>query len=396
VTARRPTIVHVTTVDMSLELLLGPQLGAFVAAGYDVVGAAAPGPYVAALERRGVRFVPLAHATRSMAPGEDARALRELHAVFRRLRPALVHTHNPKPGLYGRLAARVARVPAVVNTVHGLYAAPDDRLPFRAAVYGLERLASTCSDAELVQNPEDVDVLRRLRVPSRKIHLLGNGVDLDRFDPARVDAAGVRAARREMGAIGDDDVVVGVVGRLVREKGYGEVFAAAAMLRHRSPSVRIAVIGPDDPDKADAISAAERHAATASGVRFLGARDDIERLYAGMDVYVLASHREGFPRSAMEAAAMGIPVVATDIRGCRQVVDHGVTGVLVPRSDAAALADAVAELAADRARRARLGAAARDKARRQFDQQACIDITLGVYRRLLADAGVPAPQPVAP
>jgi glycosyltransferase involved in cell wall biosynthesis len=294
-----------------------------------------------------------------------------------------VHTHNPKPGLYGRFAARLAHVPVVVNTVHGLYALPEDPWPKRALVYALERAAATCSGAELIQNPEDVEVLRRLRVPERKLHLLGNGVDLTRFDPDRLDPTRVAALRASFGA-GPDDVVCGVVGRLVWEKGYREVFAAAARLREQAPDVHVVVIGPTDEAKEDAITAADlERAEREGGIRFLGMRDDVEDLYGAMDVYLLASHREGFPRSAMEAAAMGVPVVVTNVRGCRQVVDDGATGRLVPVGDPTAIADAVAALARDRAGRDAMGAAGRAKARREFDDRKVIDITLGVYEQLL-------------
>jgi glycosyltransferase involved in cell wall biosynthesis len=150
------------------------------------------------------------------------------------------------------------------------------------------------------------------------------------------------------------------------------------------PNVRIAVIGNDEPEKADALSAEDRANAVVAGVRMLGGRSDVVRLYRGMDVFVLASYREGFPRSAMEAAAMGLPVVATDIRGCRQVVERDVTGLLVPPRDIAALAAAIASLAADAPRRKEMGAAAIAKAAREFDQRRCIEITLETYRRLLA------------
>jgi glycosyltransferase involved in cell wall biosynthesis len=387
----RPRVVHVTTTDISLELLLGNQLAAFSAAGYDVIGVSAPGPFVPALEQRGIRHVPLHHATRSFAPLEDAQALGELNAVFRRLRPAIVHTHNPKPGLYGRIAARLARVPVVVNTVHGLYAQPHDRFARRAMIYGMERIAGLCSNAELVQNPEDVATLRRIGVPERKLTLLGNGIDLGRFDPSRISDAEARAARTELGAVSPDDVVVGLVGRLVREKGYAEVFAAASRLRAQLPNLRFAVIGDDDHDKQDALDAGDRARADAAGVRFLGGRADVDRLYAGMDIYVLASHREGFPRSAMEAAAMGLPVIATDIRGCRQVVDHGTTGLLVPARDATALADVITALAVDPDRRARLGIAGRAKATREFDERRCVETTLDTYRALLSRRALPVP-----
>jgi len=361
-----------------------------------VMGASAPGPYVEALTRRGIHHLPLAHATRAMAPIEDGRALLELVRLFRRVRPAIVHTHNPKPGLYGRLAARLARVPVVVNTVHGLYALPEDPWPKRVVVYGLERVAATCSDAELLQNPEDLPTLRRLRVPTERLTVLGNGIDLQRFDPRTVSAEDRAAARAELGAVHDDDVVVGLVGRLVREKGYPEVFEAAARLRTRAPHVRVAVIGPEEPDKSDSITPSERATATQAGVRLLGSRDDVVRLYAAMDVHVLASHREGFPRSPMEASAMGVPVVATDVRGCRQAVDDGRTGLLVPPRDPSALAAAIERLASDPEERRRFGAAARAKAERDFDQQCCVTITLDTYERLLRRAGLPGPAPVAP
>jgi glycosyltransferase involved in cell wall biosynthesis len=234
-----------------------------------------------------------------------------------------------------------------------------------------------------VQNVEDLATLRRLGVPERKLTLLGNGIDLGRFDPAAVTHDDRCAARAELGARDPDDVVVASVGRLVREKGFPELFAAAARVREHTPGARFAVIGGADPDKADAIGADELAAARAIGVRLLGARDDVVRLYAAMDIFVLPSHREGFPRAAMEAAAMGVPVIATRIRGCRQVVDDGVTGILVPPRDVDALAGAIERLVRDPDCRRRMGAAGRAKARPAFDQQRCIDITLDTYRRLL-------------
>jgi glycosyltransferase involved in cell wall biosynthesis len=384
------TVLHLTASDMSLELLLGPQLEAFGEAGYDVVTASAPGPYATQLEQRGIRHVPLSHVTRSLTPVSDARAVIELYQVIRSLRPDIIHTHNPKPGVYGRVVGRLARVPVVVNTVHGLYATPGDRRLRRLAVYALERIAAAFSHAELVQNPEDLDVLRGLRIPAERLHLLGNGIDLRRFDPGAHSRESRTALRSELG-IAPDDVVIGAVGRLVREKGYPELFAACTEVRRTLPGARLVVAGPLEPGKDDALGQAELDAARDAGVLFLGLRHDVERLYSIMDIFVLASHREGYPRAAMEASAMGCPVVATDIRGCRQVVDDGRTGILVPVRNTVGMAAAITELASDPERRRAMGAAARAKAIKDFDDTRVIQRTLDVYERLLSQrSGVAA------
>jgi glycosyltransferase involved in cell wall biosynthesis len=378
-------LFHVTTVDMSLVLLIGPQLRAFANAGMEVVGVSAPGRFVPQLEAWGIRHEPLRHATRSAAVGHDAMALAELWRLFRQLRPDIVHTHNPKPGLYGRVAARAAGVPGVVNTVHGLYATPEDRMSRRAMVYALERAASLCSGAELVQNREDFDVLARLGVPREKLVLLGSGVDLQRFRPT-ADGQVRRTARASLGVDGDA-VVVGIVARLVWQKGFHELFAAAERLRSTHPDIVFVVVGGPDLEKADAITPEGQDAARRRGhVIFAGERDDMEHVYPGFDLFVLPSYREGFPRSAMEAAATGLPVVATDIRGCRQVVSHGTTGLLVPLHDPVRLAAAIEELAVDSALRRRMGTAGRRKAEVEFDDREVVSKTLEAYERVLSPA----------
>jgi glycosyltransferase involved in cell wall biosynthesis len=198
-----PRLLHITTTDISLELLLGPQLSTFVAAGYDVHAASAPGPFVSAIEDRGVTFHALEHSTRAMSLTSDLKAGREVYQLIRKLQPDIVHTHNPKPGVYGRIAARMAKVPVVVNTVHGLYAQPDDKLAKKTAVYSLERLAAAFSHAELVQNVEDAATLRSLRVPADKLSVLGNGVDLARFQPATPQQ---RRTRRASLSLDDSDI----------------------------------------------------------------------------------------------------------------------------------------------------------------------------------------------
>jgi glycosyltransferase involved in cell wall biosynthesis len=371
--AAAPKVAHLTTTDVSLWYLLLPQLRALRDGGAEVLGISAPGPWVEALEAEGIRHVPLRSSTRAMDVRADVAAAWELRQILRRERPTVLHTHNPKPGIYGRIVGRLTRVPIVVNTVHGLYATEDDPWSRRAVVYALEAIASRFSDVELVQNPEDVEMLRRLAI-SPKARLLGNGVDLARFRPAEPHE---RRAARSMLDIGDDCIVVGSVGRLVAEKGFPELFEAMDQLDRRRYA--LVVVGGDDPSKVDALPPETLERAAAAGVRVLGHRDDVEALYHAMDVFALASHREGFPRSAMEAAASGLPVVLTDIRGCRQIVDGGRNGVLVPVGSAEALAAGIVEVGDDPERRATMGAASRAVAEDRFDETAVVRRVLGAY-----------------
>lgn len=381
----RLVVAHLTTVDLSLRFLLWPQLLAVVDSGSEAYGISSAGPWVAELEAAGVRHVELRSSTRGVSLLSDIRASFEFWRAIRKLPVTVLHTHNPKPGIYGRILGRLAGVPVVVNTLHGFYATETDRLLKRLVVYGLEMLAARFSDAELHQNVEDLELARRLHIVRRsRSRLLGNGIDLARFDPAGVDPAARSRLRDELGAT-DHQVVVGTVGRLVAEKGFPELFEAVEQL---GDEYVVAIVGPVDPDKPDALPADMIERAERAGVRFLGMRKDMEDLYSAMDLFILPSHREGFPRAAMEAAAMGLPVVATDIRGCRQVVRHGINGLLIPVRDPAAIRDAIRALGEDPATRAEMSRASRDIAIAEFDEKKVVAIVIDTYCEALAAKGL--------
>lgn len=364
-------VAHLTTVDMSLALLLETELVVDLEAGHEVVGISAPGPYVSRIEQLGVRHVPLSSLTRSWDPGSDVRAARELWGTLRHERPDVLHTHNPKTGVLGRVLGRLARVPVVVNTCHGLWAGPDDPFLRRVAVLGAEAIAARFSHAELYQNADDRRALS-WAVPSHRAEVVGNGVDLDRF---RYDPAGRARVRQEWG-IGEDEVVVGAVGRRVAEKGLPELARAAAAVGGRA---RFVWVGPDDEAKSDRVDPDQ-----AAPVRLVGGRDDMPAVYSAFDVFALPTHREGFSRSAMEAAACGRPMVLTDIRGCREIGVDGEHLLLVPPSDVDALTAAITRLLDDVALRDRLGASAADRATTEFDQRRVAARSLATYERVLA------------
>lgn len=366
---------------MSLRYLLLPQLEAAREMG-DSIGISAAGEFVPELEAKGIRHIALTSSTRGMNLLADVKAIGQLWTVLRRERPDILHTHNPKPGVYGRIVGRLAGVPIVVNTVHGLYATPQSSFLKRVIVYTLEWVASRFSDAELIQSPEDFDLLwQRKIMPRSKLRLLGNGVDLERFRP---NPNWREQVRKELG-LADGQIAVGLVARLVEEKGVPELIEAAERLDDRYV---VFIVGPKDHEKADAVSEELLSGAEANGVRFLGMRKDVERIYQGLDIFVLPSHREGFPRAAMEAAASGLPVIATDIRGCRQVVDDGVNGFLFPVRDIDALTGAITRVGADAEMRSRMSRASVDRARAQFDEREIVNRVMGAYAEVATRKGL--------
>ncbi len=379
-------IAIVASVDTTIHALLAAQVRALEEAGYDVRCLCSPGSSREVLIDEGFTMVDVP-IQRRISPLVDLRALWRMFAYFRRESISIVHTHTPKASLLGQLAAWLAGVPVIVNTVHGFYF-HDHMSPMRRRFYVLmERIAARFTSMMLCQNPEDVETaVQRHIVPRARVRLLGNGVPLERFDPSRFDETKQNGKRAEL-AIPSDAVVVTIIARLVREKGILELLEAMRGIMQRHPHVHLMMIGPAEPQKADAIGLD----VMASGdddprVHWLGHRDDIAELLSCTDVFALPSWREGFPRSAIEAAAMVIPIVATDIRGCRQVVTDGVNGFLVPLRDTVALERAIERLVDDPEFRSRLGLAGREKALREFCERRVCEIVVDTIREQIAQA----------
>lgn len=389
-------LAHITTIDMALRYLLLNQLRSIQQAGYRVAGISSPGPDVAAIEAVGIRHIPVT-MTRTMSPLADLRALLRLYRALRRERFTIVHTHNPKPGLLGQLAARMAGVPIVINTLHGFYFHAGMKPALRRFYITTEKIAARCSDAILSQNSEDIEtaIAEGICTPDQ-ITYLGNGIDVERFDRGRLDPATLEQTRRGLG-LPPDALVVGFVGRLVAEKGLLELLAALQGVCQQVPNVRLLLIGAVDQHKADALTPEIARTYGLEAVcHFAGWRQDMPEMYAMMDLLVLPSHREGFPRAPMEASAMGVPCIVTDIRGCREAVAHDENGLLVPVRDSQALTYAMIDLLTNRAKAQRMGEAGRELALARFDERHIFARVLATYERLLQAKGFDLPAPPAP
>jgi len=374
-------ISQVTTIDMSLRFLLWNQLKMMIAEGFQVKAVCAKGPWVKDIEGLGieVKTVPF---KRSISPFRDLLALAQMISYFRGERPTIVHTHTPKAGLLGQLAARMARIPIVVNTVHGFYF--HDNMPkMKRRFYILcERIAAQCSDLIFSQNREDMATAVREKIcPSEKITYLGNGIDLDRFKPRR-SRGSLRNKRKELG-IPPDSKVIGMVGRLTYEKGYQELFLAAKEVLLKNQEVFFVVVGPSDVVEEQEFHRLVENLGISERVHFLGMRLDMPEIYGMMDMFVFPSHREGFPRTLIEASAMGLPVIATDIRGCREVVNDGETGLLIPLRDHRALVQAILHLLRHSDLAERMGKAGRRRAESEFDERLIVERQIKAYRQLL-------------
>ena len=349
------------------------------AEGWEVVLISPPGEYGAKLKALGFRWIPFDFATGSINPFVEIGVLRRLIALYRTERPDLVHHFTIKCVLYGSLAARLMGGIPVVNAVTGLgHIFTDSGLKatlLRPLVKGLYRFVMGAVRSRVIfQNNEDLNFFTSIGlVDPERTHLIrGSGVNCARFSPLPHPAT--------------DAVPVKILfaSRLLREKGIYELLAAARIIRQRDVRVEFLLAGNIYPGNPSSLTSKEIVAIKEDGiVNCLGHVDDMLPLLAKVDIVVLPSYREGTPRILIEAAAMAIPIVATDIAGCRGLVQDGINGLLVPIKDAPALAAALQRLIADRALRLEMGVAGRRIVMAEFDEKIVLEKTLAIYRRLL-------------
>jgi len=346
-----------------------------------------PGPgegsMQAIADQLGVERVVLPAMTRELGR-HDARSLAECRRELVRLRPDVVHTHAAKAGAVGRVAARLARAPAVVHTFHGHvlrgYFGPRKERAFRLIERGLARAC----DRIVAVSDEVRDDLVELHVASAaKIDVIPVGFDMRRLSVPPERHAELRGAlRRELG-LPDDALVVTFVGRVVPIKRADRFLAAALELR--DSGAQFVVVG-DGEALAD-VRSSDAARTLDDRVLFTGYRADVAAIYHASDVVVLTSDNEGTPVSLIEAAACGVPVVGTDVGGVRSVVQDGVTGYVVP-PDASLVAARIATLLDDGPLRARLGAAGRERVQARYAAERLAADHDRLYRELLAQRGI--------
>jgi len=347
-------------------------------AGMEVIVAAGDTGRGRAIEAEGFEFIPLPVARGKLNPFLEARTFAYLLQLYRRRRPALIHHSTVQPVIYGSIAARLLGGAAVVNTISGLgYVFTSDHRTAKALRPVLRRLWRTAlshpHSRTIFQNSDDRDDFIRMGLVRADAAALirGSGVDCTAF----------RSTPEPPGP-----PIVVLPGRMLWDKGVREFVAAARTLRAAGREARFVLVGSPDVGNREAIPVEQLDAWAREGVvEWWGQRHDMPEILAQASIVVLPTYGEGLPKVLLEAGAAGRPVVATDVRGCREVVRPGVNGVLVPPRDGPALALAIDELLSSSELRARLGQGGRHMAEMEFAEPLVVQQTLAIYRQLLGN-----------
>ena len=375
-----PRICYVVSSEITVSAFLREQMR-HAGTRYDVtlvVNTSNPG-FLTALGLT-AKLQPIA-MVREIAPWRDARALLALYSLFRRERFDLVHSVSPKAGLLSMLAGFMARVPVRIHTFTGQVWVTRKGCA-RWFLKLMDRLIVLFATHVLVDSPSQREFLLAQRVVSaEKSLVLGKGsiagVDASRFKP---DLQGRAALRSQLG-YRDDDVVMLYLGRLNRDKGVLDLAQAFARVVAATPSARLLVVGPDEGGTCAMMQAALGKAAERA--RFVSYTDRPQDYMAACDVFCLPSYREGFGTAIIEAAACGVPAIASRIYGITDAVVNEVTGILHPAGDIAALGAAMARLAQNAPRRRAMGEAARQRVLAEFPMPALTSALLGFYEKIL-------------
>jgi glycosyltransferase involved in cell wall biosynthesis len=392
--AGRPKLLFLVTEDWYFCSHRLPVARAARDAGFEVVVATRVRAHGDAIRDEGLTLRPITWRRRGDGLLGAARAISAISRLYRRERPDIVHHVALKPLLFGGIARRLAfahsvDAPALVDSVMGLGSGfsrttTTARLCRPALGLALRLVAGGSRGWIVVQNPEDHAALAGLGIDPRRIALIrGSGVDIGRYVPLPEPPG--------------DTVVVALVSRMLRDKGVLDAAAAIRKLRAQGLAIELLLAGPTDPDNPNSLtSEVLRSLASEPGIEWLGPVADVRDVWRRAAIAVLPStYGEGVPKTLLEAAACGRPLVAADVPGCREVVRPGVTGILVPPHDVDGLASALAQLAGDPARRHALGRAGRRLVECRFTDGIVARETLALYRAALAERhGFPAAREI--
>jgi len=325
---------------------------------------------------------------RGISPFNDKRSINQLIELFSQIQPDVVHAFDTKPAVLVPRAASHSGIKGCVRTVTGMgyvfSSLSPIALSLRPIYRFMQRGASGLADVTIFQNEDDQRYFEKtgLVESGKSVLVRGSGVDLDLLEKQKASDVDVKRLRQAMGL--EDSLVITMVSRLVRQKGILEFLVAARRVRQLLPESRFLLVGPQADEGRQAVSL-ETIESYKDCVDWIGPRSDVPAILSLSDIFVLPSYyREGVPRVLLEAGAMGLPLVTTDMPGCRDVVKNGVTGLLVPPWNCELLSDAIFKLANSAALRRELGNNARDHIAESFSLEKVAHDYEKIYQKILA------------
>lgn len=383
-------IIYSANVSWSLYNNRRAQIQSTLKKNWQVACVCSKGSYIELIKKFGVnKIFLLRNYKKNVDLASDLSLIFEFYRIYRQWKPDIVHQFSIKPVIYGTIAARLAKVPITVNTIPGLgyvfTGTEKKRKILRIFVSFLYKIAGKFCDFMFFQNEDDKKIfINHKFVSEEKTSVVpGSGVDTQYYSQDKINEKIINQTKKGI-KYKPNQIIILMASRMLYDKGISELVACSKRIKKIKPNVRFLLAGPLDPGNPAHIpvEVIEKWRKE-NKIEYLGRRSDIRELIGLSDIVVLPSFREGKPRFLLEAASMGKPIIATDIPGCRDIVENGENGILVPIKDVESLFNAVIKLINNSDMRRKMGEKSRKKAKKEFDEKIVVDQTLKVYKQLI-------------
>jgi len=378
-------LLRITTVPVSLKTLLKGQLRFMSENGYEVVGVSSSGQALQeTTDQEGIRTVAV-NMSRKITPFHDLKSLLQLIQLIKKEKAQIVHTHTPKAGLLGMLAARIAGVPIRLHTVAGLPLMEATGVK-RKVLDFVEKLTYACATKVYPNSKGLYDFIRGHHYTTvNKLKVIGqgssNGIDTAYFSPDQVSETQKETLRKELNLQPEDFVFI-FVGRMVGDKGINELVDAFQNSKSKFQNSKLILVGPFETELDPLQPQTLKEIETNPNILFVGFQKDVRPYFAISHALVFPSYREGFPNVVMQAGAMGLPSIVSDINGCNEIIIEGKNGTIIPVKNSDAISEAMQKMIDDKSYYEQLKTNARPMIESRYEQKVVWNAILEEYHRL--------------
>jgi glycosyltransferase involved in cell wall biosynthesis len=377
-------IIRITTVPISLKNLLKGQLK-YMSSFYNVLGISSSGDAILDIENdEGVRVIAV-EMTRTISPLKDLKSLYKLYKALKKVKPFIVHSHTPKAGTLGMLAAKLAGIPHRLHTIAGLPLLEVSG-PKRWLLDTVEKITYACA-TKIYPNSyglKDI-ILKNGYTTDKKLKVIGNGssngIDVEHFSLKSLNQEEIQALKHNL-QIHNDDIVFIFVGRLVADKGINELIASFKKLCAKHNHAKLLLVGTFESELDPLSKSTLSEINTNKNIISVGWQTDVRPYFAISDVLAFPSYREGFPNVVMQAGAMNLPSIVTNINGCNEIIANGINGIIIPAKNESILFEVILEMVENSEKRAQMANASRDMICNSYKREVIWEALLQEYKDL--------------